>query len=228
MTEPQGSPLRPEHLRRVDEASDADFYAIPRLVTHIDDDAIAAATAFYRDLLPAGGRVLDLMSSWVSHLPPDVAYGHVAGLGLNAQELEANARLHERVARDLNAEPHLPWGDAQFDAAVVTVSVQYLVRPAEVFAEVGRVLRPGAPFAVLYSNRCFPTKAIAAWQMLDDRGHAELIALYFRLSGAFGPAAAYDLSPAPGRSDPLYAVVAGALPPSARQPVIPSANLPSA
>lgn len=92
----------------------------------------------------------------------------------------------------------------------MTVSVQYLTRPAEVFAEVGRVLQPGGPFVVTYSNRCFPTKAVAAWQMLDDRGHADLIGMYFALSGAFGPVRAYDLSPNPGRSDPLFAVVAHA------------------
>lgn len=204
------SPLRPEHFRREDDADDAGFYAIPRLVTHIDDAAIAAATAFYRDLLPAGGRILDLMSSWISHLPAEVEFEHVAGLGMNAEELAANARLNERVVQDLNADPSLPWPTGSFDAAIVTVSVQYLVRPAEVFAEVGRVLKPGAPLAVLYSNRCFPTKAIAAWRMLGAEGHAELIGLYFRLSEAFGPPAAYDLSPRPGASDPLYAVVAGA------------------
>lgn len=155
------NPLTAEHFRRVDESSDGEFYREPRLVTHIDDAAIAAATAFYRDLLPAGGRVLDLMSSWVSHLPADVEYETVAGLGMNAAELEANGRLTERVVQDLNEDPTLPWGDASFDGVIVTVSVQYLTRPAEVFADVGRVLAPGAPFAVLYSNRCFPTKAVA-------------------------------------------------------------------
>jgi SAM-dependent methyltransferase len=202
------NPLTAEHFRRVDESSDGEFYREPRLVTHIDDAAIAAATAFYRDLLPAGGRVLDLMSSWVSHLPADVEYETVAGLGMNAAELEANGRLTERVVQDLNEDPTLPWGDASFDGVIVTVSVQYLTRPAEVFADVGRVLAPGAPFAVLYSNRCFPTKAVAVWQMLRSREHADLIGLYFRLSGMFDAPQAYDLSPNPGASDPLYAVVA--------------------
>lgn len=202
------NPLSAEHFRRVDESSDVEFYREPRLVTHIDDAAIAAATAFYRDLLPQGGRILDLMSSWVSHLPADVQYGAVAGLGMNAAELDANARLTERVVQDLNENPTLPWGDASFDGAIVTVSVQYLTRPTEVFAEVGRVLVPGAPFAVLYSNRCFPTKAVAVWQMLGSREHADLIGLYFRLSGMFDSPQAYDLSPNPGASDPLYAVVA--------------------
>lgn len=187
------------------------FYGEPRLVTHIDDQAIEAARTFYGEVLPRGGAILDLMSSWVSHLPANGAYARVAGLGLNAVELESNPQLSEWAVHDLNREPRLPYGEAEFDGAVVTVSVQYLVHPVEVFAEVGRVLRPGARFAVTYSNRCFPTKAVAVWQTLNDREHADLIALYFRLSGAFDQARAIDLSPAPWRSDPLYAVVANRL-----------------
>jgi SAM-dependent methyltransferase len=199
--------LRPEHFERVDESSDADFYEQPRLVTHIDDAAIGALTAFYRELLPAGGIVLDLMSSWISHLPEDRTYTGVTGLGMNAKELEANARLTNRVVQDLNKTPALPFADGEFDGAVVTVSVQYLTRPVEVFTEVGRALKANAPFAVAYSNRCFPTKAVAVWRALGDREHAELIGLYFRLSGAFGQPQAYDISPGPG-SDPMYVVVA--------------------
>jgi SAM-dependent methyltransferase len=202
------SPLRPEHFRRYDETPDTEFYRFPRLVTHIDDAAIAAATELYRRIIPPGGRVLDLMSSWISHLPEDVQYEFVAGLGMNAEELAANPRLQERIVQDLNADPTLPWGDGTFDTAVITVSVQYLVRPIDVFTEIGRVLRPGGTLAVTFSNRCFPTKAVAAWQMLDDRGHAELVGLYCRLSGAFREPRALDLSPARGASDPLFAVIA--------------------
>ena len=127
--------LPAEAFRRADESPDGGFYAAPRLVTHIDDAAVAAVTQLYRDLLPPGGAVLDLMSSWVSHLPDEVAYGRVAGLGMNADELAANPRLTERHVQDLNADPRLPYGDAEFDAAVCCVSVQYLVRPvAEVAA----------------------------------------------------------------------------------------------
>lgn len=213
-------PFTPDHFRRFDEADDAAFYVQPRLVTHIDDAAIAAATRFYASKLPRGGAILDLMSSWVSHLPPDGSYSAVAGLGMNAVELEHNPVLTERVVQDLNRNPRLPWADATFDGAIVTVSVQYLTRPVEVFAEVGRVLRPGAPFIVTFSNRCFPTKAVAIWHHLTDDGHGRLVALYFALSGAFTPCEAFDLSPAPARSDPLFAVMARALPPAGRRPPI--------
>ncbi|MEJ5221894.1 MAG: methyltransferase domain-containing protein [Tepidiforma sp.] len=209
MAEPGGlPPLKAEYFAREDESDDALFYAEPRLVTHIDDGAIRALEAFYGDLLPHGGRILDLMSSWVSHLPAELAPAFVAGLGMNRVELEQNPVLDERVVQDLNREPVLPWPDAHFDAAVCTVSVQYLVRPVEVFAEVRRVLVPGGVFAVAYSNRCFPTKAVAAWRALDDRDHAALIALYFAHAGGFEEPVAYQVRPGGPGSDPLYCVVA--------------------
>lgn len=200
------NPLQPEHFARVDESDDASFYATPQFVTHIDDAAIAALSLFYGQLIPSGGAVLDLMTSWVSHLPESTRVARLAGLGMNSQELEKNPRLTERVVQDLNKDPVLPFLQEEFDAAIVTVSVQYLTNPVEVFAEVGRVLKADAPFAVAFSNRLFPTKAVAIWRALGDREHADLIGLYFRLSGRFAPAQAYDISPGPG-SDPMYVVV---------------------
>jgi hypothetical protein len=199
--------LKPEYFRRQDESNDSRFYVQPRFVNHIDDEAIEALREFYRELLPEGGALLDLMSSWVSHLPADRDYASVTGLGMNAEELAANPRLASHVVHDLNADPHLPFDEASFDAAFINVSVQYLTQPVDVFRDVARVLRPGAPFALAYSNRCFPTKAVALWQMLGDQEHADLIGLYLRLSDGFGMPRAYNLSPGPG-SDPLYAVVA--------------------
>lgn len=203
MTEPT---FRPEHFRRIDETDDADFYVPPRLVAHIDEPAIAALTAWYATALPAGGDVLDLMSSWVSHLPADVAYRSVTGLGMNRVELEANPRLTARIVQDLNRDPRLPFPDAAFDACTIAVSVQYLTRPVAVFAEIARVLRPGGLCAVSYSNRMFPTKAVAVWRALDDDDHGRLVGLYFRDAGGFEPARILDLSPHPGATDPLYVV----------------------
>ncbi|HMQ31686.1 MAG TPA: methyltransferase domain-containing protein [Chloroflexaceae bacterium] len=141
----------PDHyFKRYDESEDRNFYVYPRLTAHIDEAACAAVTGLFRELLPPGGRILDLMSSFVSHLPPEVAYGQVVGVGLNEEELRNNGRLDEHLIHDLNATPALPFADDSFDGAACTVSVQYLTRPVELFAEVGRVLRPGAPFVVTF------------------------------------------------------------------------------
>lgn len=198
------SPFLPEHFEREDPSPDGDFYTLPRLVAHIDDGAIAAAGRAYADLLPAGGAILDLMSSYLSHLPPGLDLSRLAGLGMNESELRANAQLTDFVTHDLNADPHLPYADGEFDGAIVTVSVQYLTKPVEVFRDVARVLRPGSPFVVTYSNRLFPTKAVRIWRLLDDRERASLVGSYFKHSGAFGPPAARDYS-TPG-GDPLFAV----------------------
>lgn len=217
----QPNPLRAAAFRRLDESPDSDFYREPRLVTHLDEAATAALTAHYQSVLPAGGHILDLMSSWVSHLPPDMAFGSIAGLGLNADELEHNSRLTSRAVHDLNATPSLPYVDAGFDAALIALSVQYLTRPLEVFAELARVLRPGARLHVAFSNRCFPSKAVAAWQSLDDYGRAELVKLYFRLSGGFAPPAVDILCMPGGQGDPLVVVGASALPAAQRTPPAP-------
>jgi SAM-dependent methyltransferase len=168
---------------KADPSPDAEFYACPRFVTHIDDGAIAAVTQAYRESLPLGGAVLDLMSSWVSHLPEDVAYASVVGHGMNDEELAANPRLSRWFVQDLNIEPALPLGDCMFDGACLCVSVQYLQRPVDVFREVRRVLRSGAAFVVSFSNRCFPTKAVAIWQSLSGPDQQRLVGAYMQAAG---------------------------------------------
>ncbi len=190
----------------MDDAPDDWFYAEPRFVEHIDPHAIAAVTQLYREYVPAGGVVLDLMSSWISHLPPEIVYAAVAGLGMNASELAENARLDTYVVHDLNAAPAIPYDDAIFDAATICVSVQYLTAPVLVMRDLARVLRPGAPLVVTFSNRCFPTKAVALWRALSDDGHAGLVASYLREAGDFVDIECLDRTPPGG--DVLRAVVA--------------------
>ena len=196
--------LPPDAFRKDDASDDAAFYAPARLVTHIDEAATRALTDYYRAILPAGGVLLDLMSSWVSHLPAEMTFSEVIGQGMNAEELSANRRLSRSFVQDLNRNPILPLEADSCDAALCCVGVQYLQRPLEVFAEVSRVLRPGAPFIVSFSNRCFPTKAVAIWRSLDERGHAALVSLYLERAGFrdIGAEVLRDGS----ESDPLIAV----------------------
>jgi SAM-dependent methyltransferase len=198
--------LPPGAFRRQDETPDEEFYRTPRLVTHIDDAAIAAVTQLYREFFTPTGWVVDLMSSWISHLPPEVAYGRVAGLGMNPTELAANPRLTEWVVHDLNRDPRLPYGDAEFDGAGLCVSIDYLTQPVTVLREAGRVLRPGAPLLITFSNRCFPTKTVAIWRHLDDAGHVDLVARQLAEAGNWAEVTPLNRSPG-GRADPLFAVV---------------------
>jgi SAM-dependent methyltransferase len=193
----------PGFFSRADATDDADFYAPLRLVTHIDDDAIAAVGELY-DELHVTGDVLDLMSSWVSHFrrPPR----RLTVLGMNRAELDANEAAHERVVHDLNAEPRSPFADESFDDAVCCVSVDYLVRPLDVFRDVARVLRPGGRFICTFSNRVFPTKAIRGWLYADDETRAQIVAAYFTGSRVFRPPTVSRRTPTAHRGDPLFAV----------------------
>ncbi len=205
---------------REDPSPDTRFYAAPRLVTHIDDGAIAAVGELYAELgvdRPAAPgepprRVLDLMSSWISHLrsAPD----ELVVLGMNPAELAANPVATERVVQDLNTDPALPFPDASVDAVLCVVSIDYLVRPVAVLAEAARVLRPGAPVVLTFSNRCFPTKAVRGWLSTDEDGRCAIVAEYLRRAGGFTEPEVSLRTP-PGRDrggryrgDPLYAVVA--------------------
>ena len=203
-----GSPFQPQHFRKFDESDDALFYAEPRFVAHIDDAAIAALSAHYAEVLTPQDRILDLMSSWISHLPDGYKPAKAVGLGMNADELARNPALDEWVVQDLNQNPQLPWPEASFDAVLIAVSVQYIQRPLEIFAEIARVLEPGGLCVISFSNRCFPTKAVALWQALGDHDHVQLVGTYFHHSGGFQPAQWYERKQ-PG-ADPLYIVQARA------------------
>ena len=200
-------PLPPQAFARMDESPDEEFYEEPRLVTHIDDHAIAAVTQLYREVLPAGGAVLDLMSSWISHLPPEMAFGKVVGLGMNERELQANPRLTAYTVHNLNDRPTLPYADGEFDAACICVSVDYLVKPVEVIRDLGRVVTPGGPLVITFSNRCFPTKAVAIWHHLSGQGQQQLVESYLTTAGNWERVRSDIPIPEGHAGDPLYAVL---------------------
>jgi SAM-dependent methyltransferase len=188
---------------RADPSPDSAFYSWSRLVTHLDDHAIAAVGALY-DELGISGDVLDLMSSWVSHFrtPP----AHLTVLGMNSNELDENPAAGVTVVHDLNTEPRLPFPDDSFDAVVCCVSVDYLTRPIEVFTDVARVLRPRGTFVCAFSNRCFPTKAVRGWLYADDERRCEIVEQYFRLAGYWDEPRSQRRTPASHPGDPLFAV----------------------
>jgi len=191
-------------LRR-DPRPDPEFYREPRFVDHIDRTAIAQIGAFYGRLIPAGARILDLMSSWHSHLPESLTNGTVVGLGLNEAELAENPVLTQRHVQDINAEPTLHFADGSFDAVVCTVSVEYLTDPFAVFREVARVLRPGGAFAVTFSNRWFPPKAIQLWEGIHEFERPGLVLEYFLESGLYRDLETWSLRGLPRPEDDKYA-----------------------
>jgi len=201
-------PYSPEDFQRMDESADQIFYDQPRLVYHIDDGAVNALTKYYSDHIADGDDVLDICSSWVSHYPKDWKGGKVVGLGMNEYELSQNPQLTSYNVRDLNENPVFPYDDASFDKVTCVVSIDYLNKPKEIFDEIGRVLRPGGECLLSMSNRCFPTKAFQIWLQTSDLEHIFIVGSFFHYSGLFEPAKCDDISPNPGRSDPMFVVKA--------------------
>jgi len=205
---PPAWPYSDVDFERMDESDDKIFYDQPRLVYHIDDAAVSALTKYYGEQFKEGEDVLDICSSWVSHFPADWKGGNVVGLGMNEYELSQNKQIDSFVVTDLNAEPKFPFDDNSFDKVTCVVSIDYLNKPLEVIKEVGRVLRPGGECILSMSNRCFPTKAFQIWLQTSDFEHIFIAGSFFHYSGLFDPPACDDISPNPGKSDPMYIVKA--------------------
>jgi SAM-dependent methyltransferase/FKBP-type peptidyl-prolyl cis-trans isomerase 2 len=190
---------------RTGDEDDAVFYTKPRFVDHLDSTALRQVRRLYSRVLPRGACILDLMSSVNSHLDIALEPDRVYGLGMNADELAANPVLTERVVHDLNHDPELPFDDEIFDAVVCTVSVEYLVRPLDVFASVARCLKPGGRFVVSFSNRWFPPKAIQVWADLHPFERMGLVTEYFLRTGKFRALQTFSLAGLPRPADDKYA-----------------------
>ncbi len=188
-------------FNKSDTESDDIFYEQPRMVAHIDAATMAALTDFYRDFLPDGGVILDLMSSWLSHLPEEASYTQVTGLGMNAEELAANPQLSEWCVHNLNENPELPFADSFFDRVLIVVSIQYLEQPVDVLRSALRTLKPGGEIAIAMSHRLFPTKAIAAFQGMERDDKVKLVGYCLQQSG-FDGITFHDQSPL--GADPLW------------------------
>ncbi|HEY9837612.1 MAG TPA: class I SAM-dependent methyltransferase [Vampirovibrionales bacterium] len=213
--------LQPTQRTKLDESDDRLFYSYPRFVTHVDDGFIDQLTHIYRDRLKPNSRIFDMMSSWVSHLPPEMPFAHVEGHGLNEEELAKNRRLNHYFVQDLNENPHLPLEDQSFDAVLNAVSVQYIQHPEVVFSEIHRILKPGGIAIISFSNRMFYQKAIQAWREGNEGSRVALVKRYFQAVEGFSkPEAIARKSDLPsilqfmgmGGGDPFYAIMAHRLP----------------
>jgi SAM-dependent methyltransferase len=207
---------------KLDETEDSLFYSFPRFVTHVDQGFIDQLTTLYRDTLKPQTRILDLMSSWVSHLPPEIQFSHVEGHGMNEEELTKNSQLDHYFVQDLNQNPKLPLSDQDFDAVLICVSVQYLQYPEAILSEIHRILKPGGITIISFSNRMFYQKAISAWREATEPDRIELVKGYINsvkinnLSGFNSPKVIASQSKTPlfmqmlgmGGSDPFYALIA--------------------
>jgi hypothetical protein len=212
---PETWPYTAEAFQRFDESSDGQFYEDPRFVTHIDDMAIKALTEFYEKSFPPSGQpgtaILDMCSSWISHYPKGYKADRISGTGMNEEELKRNDALTDYTVRDLNEDPRLPYPDNTFDVVTNAVSIDYLVKPLDIMKEVHRVLKPGGLAIMSFSNRCFPTKAVAVWTSTGDLDHIYIVGSYFHYAGGYEPPQAAEITKKGllgQKGDPMYVVFA--------------------
>ncbi len=209
--------FRPNQRLKLDDTDDKLFYSYPRFVTHVDEGFIQQLTDLYRQRLQPNTRILDMMSSWVSHLPEEMQFAHVEGHGLNAEELGRNPQLNSYFVQNINENPQLPLPDQEFDAVINCVSVQYMQYPEAIFSEIYRILKPGGIAIISFSNRMFFQKAIQAWRDASEANRVELVKRYFAsISGFTAPEVIVNESKVPNflhwlgaaDGDPFYAVMA--------------------
>jgi SAM-dependent methyltransferase/FKBP-type peptidyl-prolyl cis-trans isomerase 2 len=204
-------------FKREDERPDDRFYQQPRFVNHIDEHAVKMVSGIYDRFLQDDMHVLDLMSSWTSHIPDRLNLKKFTGLGLNQKELNKNARLTERIVQDLNQNPILPLETGSYDAVICSLSIEYLIHPFDVFKEIARVLKSDGNFIITFSNRCFPSKVTRIWKELHDFERMGLVLEYFLQSGLYKDLHTYSIRglPRPTNdkyfseerlSDPIFAV----------------------
>ncbi len=206
--------LNDNERRKLDESDDALFYAEPRFVQHLDGGFRARLTELYRERIPPCAVVLDLMSSWVSHLPEDITYEEVIGHGLNEAELQANPRLDRHWLQNLNTDQRLPLPDASVDATLIVAGWQYLQQPEAIAAELLRITRPAGQVIVSFSNRMFFSKAPMVWTDGSDRDHLRYVAEVLTAQGwaidrliAEDTRAEGPLGWLGGKGDPFFSVI---------------------
>ncbi|MBL1211576.1 class I SAM-dependent methyltransferase [Geminocystis sp. GBBB08] len=209
--------LQPHQRTKLDDSEDNYFYSYPRFVNHVDDNFIQQLTNLYRQELQSNSRILDLMSSWVSHLPPEMEFSHIEGHGMNQEELAKNKRLNHYFIQNLNQNLQLPLEDQYFDAVLCAVSVQYLQYPEAIFSEIARILKSNGVAIFTFSNRMFYQKAISVWREATDRQRIHLVKSYFQSIPDFKPPQILATQPelpailqmlGIGAKDPFYAVFA--------------------
>jgi len=195
-----------DHFSRIDESDDALFYSKERLVSHLDSLALETIVDLIEKLVVEDNpKILDLMASWDSHIPSRLQPCNITGLGMNETELRKNEALYDYVIHDLNRDCRLPFADGSFDVVLNTASIDCLVNPVAVFQEVGRILKPGGLFLVIFSNRMFPEKAVKVWRESSEEERILFVEKIFQETGSFDATGIFVSRGRPRPKDDKYA-----------------------
>ena len=155
--------LSSEDRCKLDTSDDQIFYQEPRYVHHLSHSFRDRLTNLYSKYLCKHHIILDLMSSWVSHLPTNTKYKKVIGHGMNKSELNSNHRLDSFWVQDLNKTQNMPIEDSNIDIGLIVAGWQYLQYPEKVSSELSRIIKRDSLLVVSFSNRAFWTKSPNIW-----------------------------------------------------------------
>lgn len=175
--------FHPAAFTRANNEVDTIFFSSRQENTLMDAGARTAVTALYQTALPAGGSVLDLMCGALSHFPQEAHFTSVVGVDVSRAALDENNALTERVVQDLNVTPMLDLPDESMDAVCLCDGLAYLTQPLVVLKEACRVLRPGAPLIVTFSDNFHAAKAVALWQALEPADRVRLVSILLSRAG---------------------------------------------
>ena len=158
-----------------DISDDEIFYQQPRFVHHLSDSFRNRLTSLYSEYLLNHHIILDLMSSWVSHLPSNISYKKVIGHGMNQAELSSNERLDKFFVQNLNKKQNMPIEDSSVDVGLIVAGWQYLQYPEKVSLELSRVIKSDSLLIISFTNRAFWTKAPNIWTYSSEEKRIEYV-----------------------------------------------------
>ena len=160
---------------KADISDDEIFYQQPRFVHHLSDSFRNRLTSLYSEFLLNHHIILDLMSSWVSHLPSNISYKKVIGHGMNEAELSSNERLDKFFVQNLNKKQNMPIEDSSVDVGLIVAGWQYLQYPEKVSLELSRVIKSDSLLIISFTNRAFWTKAPNIWTYSSEEKRIEYV-----------------------------------------------------
>ena len=160
---------------KIDISDDGIFYQQPRFVHHLSVSFRNRLTSLYSEYLLNHYIILDLMSSWVSHLPSNISYKKVIGHGMNEAELSSNERLDRFFVQNLNKKQNMPIEDSSVDVGLIVAGWQYLQYPEKVSLELSRVIKSDSLLIISFTNRAFWTKAPNIWTYSSEEKRIEYV-----------------------------------------------------
>ncbi|MBF0478323.1 MAG: hypothetical protein HQL26_02470 [Candidatus Omnitrophica bacterium] len=168
------------------EIKSSGFVSHSQIHSYLGEDFDRIVAENYSKYIPQGGRVLDLMSGYHTHIGENLNLNQAAGVGLNAYEMYANPKLTSFNLQDLNTNPKFPsdWNE-HFDAVIMTSGIAYLTSPQDVFRSAAKTLKPGGVFMLAFDRHFLVPEAMPLWETFSNEERLAFVLKKLELAGGF-------------------------------------------